>query len=148
MRAVVQRVNEARVEVEGKVIGEIGRGLVAFVGAGKGDSEADCDWLVSKIIGLRVFENEDGKMSLSLGDIDGGLLIISQFTLFGDVSRGRRPSFDAAMPPALAEPLYDHFVELARKRHERVATGSFGADMRIVVDNDGPVTILIETPKR
>lgn len=148
MRAVVQRVGEARVEVEGETVGAIGKGLLAFVGAGKGDGEADAKWLVDKIVNLRIFEDEAGKMSRSLADIDGALLIVSQFTLYGDVSRGRRPSFDAAMPPIDAERLYERFVELARQSLAKVETGRFRADMRVVADNDGPVTIFIESPQR
>ncbi len=148
MRAVVQRVHEARVEVSGQVVGAIGPGLLAFVGAGKGDTEADARWLVDKILHLRVFEDEAGKMSRDLAGIDGGLLIVSQFTLYGDVSRGRRPSFDAAMPPAEAERLYDRFVAMARERWPKVETGRFRAEMRVVADNDGPVTILIESPRK
>lgn len=148
MRAVVQRVREARVEVEGQVVGAIGQGLLAFVGAGKGDTEADARWLVDKILHLRVFEDDAGKMSRDLADIDGGLLIVSQFTLYGDVSRGRRPSFDAAMPPEEAERLYDRFVAMAREKWPKVETGRFRAEMRVLADNDGPVTILIESPRR
>lgn len=148
MRAVVQRVREARVEVDGQVVGAIGPGLLAFVGAGKGDTEADARWLADKILHLRVFEDEAGKMSRDLSDIDGGLLIVSQFTLYGDVSRGRRPSFDGAMPPAEAERLYDRFVEMAREKWPKVETGRFRAEMRVLADNDGPVTILIESPRR
>lgn len=148
MRAVVQRVSEARVEVEGEIVGAIGQGLLAFVGAGKGDSEADAIWLVDKIVSLRVFEDEAGKMSRSLLEIDGGLLIVSQFTLYGDVSRGRRPSFDSAMPPGDAERLYEHFVKLARQKMQKIATGRFRADMRVLADNDGPVTIWIESPAK
>jgi len=148
MRAVVQRVREARVEVDGQVVGRIGPGLLAFVGAGKGDTEADARWLVDKVLHLRVFEDEAGKMSRDLADIDGGLLVVSQFTLYGDVSRGRRPSFDAAMPPAEAERLYDRFVEMARAKWPKVETGRFRAEMRVLADNDGPVTILIESPRK
>lgn len=148
MRAVVQRVREARVEVEGQVVGAIGQGLLAFVGAGKGDTEADARWLVDKILHLRVFEDDAGKMSRDLADIDGGLLIVSQFTLYGDVSRGRRPSFDAAMPPEEAERLYDRLVAMAREKWPKVETGRFRAEMRVLADNDGPVTILIESPRR
>jgi D-aminoacyl-tRNA deacylase len=146
MRAVVQRVTAARVEVAGQIVGSIERGLVAFVGIGKGDGEAEARYLVDKVIELRVFEDEQGKMNRALGEVAGGLLVVSQFTLYGDTSRGRRPGFDRAMPPAEAERLYDHFVTLARARHSPVATGRFGADMRVLVDNDGPVTLLLETP--
>ena len=146
MRAVVQRVTAARVEVAGELVGRIDRGLVAFVGIGKGDGEAEARYLVDKIAGLRVFEDDQGKMNLSLADVAGGLLLVSQFTLYGDTSRGRRPGFDRAMPPEEAERLYDRVVELARARHSPVETGRFRADMRVLVDNDGPVTLLVETP--
>ena len=146
MRAVVQRVTAARVEVAGEIVGRIERGLVAFVGIGKGDGEAEARYLVDKIASLRVFEDDQGKMNRALSDVAGGLLLVSQFTLYGDTSRGRRPGFDRAMPPAEAERLYDHVVALARARHSPVETGRFRADMRVLVDNDGPVTLLVETP--
>jgi len=145
MRAVVQRVLSARVEVAGVVVGQIDNGLVAFVGIGKGDGEAEARHLVDKVIDLRIFEDEKGKMSRALADVSGGLLVVSQFTLYGDVSRGRRPSFDQAMLPPDAEKLYDHFVALARARHPTVETGRFGAAMKVVVDNDGPVTLWLDT---
>ena len=147
MRAVVQRVFSARVEVLGETVGAIERGLVAFVGVGKGDGPADVAWVVEKVVGLRVFEDDAGKMSLALADVGGALLVVSQFTLYGDVSRGRRPSFDLAMPPAEAEPLVDLFVAEARARGVRVETGRFRAEMRVVVDNDGPVTIAIASKR-
>jgi D-tyrosyl-tRNA(Tyr) deacylase len=146
MRAVVQRVTAARVEVAGEVVGRIDHGLIAFVGIGKGDGEPEALYLVDKIVGLRVFEDEQGKMNRALGDVAGGLLLVSQFTLYGDTSRGRRPGFDRAMPPAEAERLYDRVVALARERHSLVETGRFRADMRVLVDNDGPVTLLLESP--
>jgi D-tyrosyl-tRNA(Tyr) deacylase len=146
MRAVVQRVTAARVEVAGEIVGGIERGLVAFVGIGKGDGESEARYLVDKIVELRVFDDDQGKMNRALADVAGGLLVVSQFTLYGDTSRGRRPGFDRAMPPAEAERLYDHFVALVRARHAPVATGRFRADMRVLVDNDGPVTLLLETP--
>jgi D-tyrosyl-tRNA(Tyr) deacylase len=145
MRAVVQRVNRASVEVDGNVVGTIERGLVAFVGIGKGDGEAEAAYIVDKIVGLRVFEDEQGKMNRSLADVGGALLVVSQFTLYGDTKRGRRPGFDRAMPPADAEPLYDRVVALARARHPHVETGRFRADMRVQVDNAGPVTLLLDT---
>jgi len=145
MRAVVQRVTAARVEVAGEVVGQIGKGLVLFVGIGKGDGESAAVALIDKIVGLRVFEDDRGKMNHSLADVRGGLLVVSQFTLYGDVRRGRRPGFDDAMPPFEAEILYDRFVELAHARHPIVETGRFRADMRVVVDNDGPVTLVIDT---
>jgi len=145
MRAVVQRVIAARVEVKGEVVGRIDAGLVVFVGIGKSDGEADALQLVDKIIGLRIFEDEAGKMNRALAEVGGGLLLVSQFTLFADTRRGRRPGFDQAMVPELAEPIYRRFVELARERHATVATGRFGSDMRVVVDNDGPVTLWLDT---
>jgi D-tyrosyl-tRNA(Tyr) deacylase len=145
MRAVVQRVTAARVEVAGEIVGRIERGLVAFVGIGKGDTDAEATYVVDKIVGLRIFEDDGGKMNRALADVGGGLLVVSQFTLYGDVRRGRRPGFDDAMPPAEAEALYDRVVALARARHPHVETGRFRADMRVVVDNDGPVTFILDT---
>ncbi|KYF91664.1 D-aminoacyl-tRNA deacylase [Sorangium sp. So ce394] len=147
MRAVVQRALAARVEVDGQVVGAIERGLVAFVGAAKDDDEADADHVANKVAGLRVFSDEAGKMSRALADARGGVLAISQFTLFGDVRRGLRPSFDGAMEPARAEALYERFVAALRARGLEVATGRFRADMRVFVENDGPVTILIDSKR-
>jgi D-tyrosyl-tRNA(Tyr) deacylase len=126
-------------------VGHIGHGLVAFVGIGKGDGEPEAAYLVDRIIGLRIFEDDAGKMNRALADVAGGLLVVSQFTLYGDTKRGRRPGFDRAMPPVEAERLYERFVALARERHPNVETGRFRADMRVVVDNDGPVTFLLDT---
>jgi len=148
VRAVVQRVRRAEVVVGGATVGSVDAGLVCFLGVGKSDAEADVDYLVEKVCGLRVFEDDDGKMSRALADVGGGLLVISQFTLYGDVSRGRRPSFDAAMAPAEAERLYERFVDKARARLASVETGRFGAMMDVVVHNDGPVTIVIESKGR
>jgi D-tyrosyl-tRNA(Tyr) deacylase len=148
MRAVVQRVLAARVEVDGQTVGAIEQGLVVFLGVGKGDVSSDADYLVDKILGLRIFEDEQGKMNRALADVAGGLLVISQFTLYGDVTRGRRPSFEQAMPPKEAETLYERFVARARVVHPKVETGRFGADMRIPMDNDGPVTLIVEGPTR
>ncbi|WP_437314634.1 D-aminoacyl-tRNA deacylase [Sorangium sp. So ce385] len=147
MRAVVQRALAARVEVDGQVVGAIERGLVAFVGAAKDDDEADADHVANKVAGLRVFSDEAGKMSRALADVRGGVLAISQFTLFGDVRRGLRPSFDGAMEPVRAEALYERFVAALRARGLEVATGRFRADMRVFVENDGPVTILIDSKR-
>ncbi|WP_437828364.1 D-aminoacyl-tRNA deacylase [Sorangium sp. So ce1153] len=147
MRAVVQRALAARVEVDGQVVGAIERGLVAFVGAARDDDEADADHVANKVAGLRVFSDEAGKMSRALADVRGGVLAISQFTLFGDVRRGLRPSFDGAMEPVGAEALYDRFVAALRARGLEVATGRFRADMRVFVENDGPVTILIDSKR-
>lgn len=145
MRAVIQRVHAARVEVEGEVVGAIGRGLCAFVGMHEGDGEADAERTARKLVELRVFEDDRGKMARSVADIGGSLLIVSQFTLLGDVSRGNRPSFTRAMAPEPAREAIERFVERLRGRGLQVETGRFGADMRVVVDNDGPVTILLDS---
>lgn len=148
MRAVVQRTQAARVEVDGEVVGAIDRGLVAFVGAGVGDDEKDVDYLVGKVVNLRVFPDETGKMSWALERAGGQLLVVSQFTVFGDTRRGNRPSFDDAMEPGRAQQLYERFVAEVQKRGVTVATGRFRATMRVVVENDGPVTILIDSRKQ
>ncbi len=149
MRAVIQRATAASVTVDGRVVGAIDRGLVAFVGAEGGDTEADAQRVAKKLVELRVFQDEQGKMAKSVADEGSGLLLVSQFTLFGDVSRGNRPSFTRAMAPAEARDLFDHFVavvrELATPRGVSVQTGEFGADMRVAVENDGPVTIILDT---
>ncbi len=147
MRAVVQRARRARVEVAGEVTGAIERGLVAFVGAADGDTDADLNYTVNKVVGLRVFPDAEGKMRHALADVGGELLVISQFTLFGDVRRGNRPGFEGAMEPVGAERLYERFVAEARSRGIRVATGRFRADMMVFVENDGPVTILVDSRK-
>jgi D-aminoacyl-tRNA deacylase len=147
MRAVVQRARAARVEVQGEISGTIERGLVAFVGVGKGDGDGDVEALADKLVGLRVFEDDAGKMSRALAETGGALLLVSQFTLFGDVRRGRRPSFDDAMPPTDAELLFTRLVEACRRRGARVETGRFRAEMTVHVENDGPVTILVDTKK-
>jgi D-tyrosyl-tRNA(Tyr) deacylase len=145
MRAVVQRARRARVEVAGEIVGSIERGLVAFVGAAERDTEEDLAYVVNKVVGLRVFPDAAGRMSQALADAEGELLVISQFTVFGDVRRGLRPGFDGAMEPAAAERLYDRFVDACRARGARVATGRFRADMLVTVENDGPVTILVDS---
>jgi D-aminoacyl-tRNA deacylase len=147
VRAVVQRAKRARVEVGGEVTGAVEHGLVAFVGAAEGDTDADVAYLVNKVVGLRVFKDDEGKMRRALADVGGGLLVVSQFTLLGDVRRGNRPSFDGAMEPVVAERLYERFVAEARARGVPVATGRFRADMTVHVENDGPVTILIDSRK-
>ncbi len=144
MRAVVQRVSRARVTFEDGSASEIERGLLVYVGVGREDGERERMWMVDKIIGLRIFENDVEKMDKSVLDVVGKLLIVSQFTLYGDLTRGRRPSFDQAMPPAEAEREYDRFVEAARERIG-VETGRFGAHMLVDSVNDGPVTILLDT---
>ena len=146
MRAVVQRVIAAKVEVDGEVVGEIGPGLLVYLGAGKGDDDAARAYVLSKVLGLRIFENEQQKMDKSVLDIGGALLVVSQFTLYGDVRRGRRPSFDDAMPPEEAEAAYDAFIREARAQI-RVETGRFRAHMLVSSQNDGPVTIWIDSQK-
>lgn len=147
MRAVVQRCREARVEVAGEVVGAIGPGLVAFVGAGKGDGDVEMRYIADKLLGLRVFVDDAGKMNRSVVESGGSLLIVSQFTLYGDVRRGRRPGFDAALEPGAAQALIERLVGALRAGGVRVETGRFGADMRVLVDNDGPVTILIDSAR-
>ena len=147
MRAVVQRVHAARVEVEGEVVGAIGRGLCAFVGAGKDDDDTDLATLADKIVNLRIFPDDDGKMSRSVHYIGGAVLAVSQFTVFGDARRGRRPSFEGAMVPNEARDYFARFLERLRATGVPVETGRFAADMRVLVDNDGPITILLDTKK-
>jgi D-aminoacyl-tRNA deacylase len=147
MRAVIQRVHRASVEVEGEVVGAIQQGLVAFVASGSEDTDQDLAYCVSKLLGLRVFQDEQGKMNRSIQDIQGELLIVSQFTLYGDVRKGKRPSFTSAMHPSQAEPLLEKLVTTLRSHQLNVETGRFGADMRVQVDNDGPVTILIDSTR-
>ncbi len=143
MRAVVQRVLNAELKVEGKLISKIGKGLVVFFGVKNGDVPADADKIVKKISALRIFEDENGKMNLSVGDVGGEVLFVSQFTLYGDASHGNRPSFTEAARPETAKPIYDYAAEKLRSLGVPVSTGIFGADMKILQENDGPVTILL-----
>lgn len=145
MRAVVQRVSRCRVLVEGKVVGQIGPGLLVLLGVGKGDSEAAADYLAEKILGLRIFEDSEGKMNLSVQDARGEMLVVSQFTLYGDVRRGRRPSFEAAARPEEAKRLYQYFVEKIRATGLRCETGVFQAMMDVELVNQGPVTIPLDS---
>lgn len=147
MRAVVQRVSQARVEVDREPVGEIGNGLVVFLGVGREDGPADSDYMAGKISGLRIFEDEEGLMNLSVQDTGGSILCISQFTILGDCRKGRRPGFSAAAPPEQAEKLYEYFCENLRSRGVNIATGRFQATMRIIVDNEGPVTMLLDSKK-
>ena len=147
MRAVVQRVSRARVTVDGVVRGEIDRGLLVLLGIAKGDSDTEAVYLAGKTAGLRIFEDGAGKMSLSLKDVGGKVLVVSQFTLYGDCRRGLRPSFDAAAPPAEAERLYERFCELLRQGGLEVQTGVFQAMMEVQLVNDGPVTILLDSQR-
>ncbi|MBI2727502.1 MAG: D-tyrosyl-tRNA(Tyr) deacylase [Polaromonas sp.] len=144
MKAVLQRVSEARVVIAGETVGDIGQGLLVLVCAEKGDTDARADRLLAKILKLRIFSDDNGKMNLSVQDVKGGLLIVSQFTLAADVSGGNRPSFTAAAPPDEGRRLYDYLVAQARVQHPVVATGRFGADMRVELVNDGPVTIPLQ----
>lgn len=147
MRAVVQRVSRAGIDIGGATTAAIGRGLVIFLGIRSQDSSADLLWLADKIIHLRIFQDQDGKMNISLADMGGEMLIVSQFTLYGDCRKGRRPGFSAAAPPEIAEPLYNQFIKEMKLRGIRVATGTFQADMAVQLVNDGPVTILLDSEK-
>ena len=147
MRAVIQRVSRAKVTVGGEVVGEIGPGLLVLLGVGSGDTRADADYLAEKTIGLRIFEDRDGRMNLSLADTGGALLVVSQFTLYGDVRRGKRPSFDGAAPPQEAKDLYEYFVEKIRVAGLRCETGRFQEMMQVELVNEGPVTILLDSSK-
>jgi D-aminoacyl-tRNA deacylase len=148
MRAVVQRVSSARVEVDDTLVGAIDRGLLVYIGFGRDDTDDDRAWVLTKIVGMRVFPDDVGKMSRSVGDLGGAILLVSQFTLYGDLRRGRRPSFDAAMAPDQAEASYDAAVREARAMGVRVETGRFRAAMRVTSVNEGPVTILIDSAVR
>lgn len=147
MRAVIQRVSEAGVSAGGRDLSVIGAGLLVFLGVEQGDGEADADYLLEKIVNLRIFEDPDGKMNLSLLDTGGSMLVISQFTLLADCRKGRRPSFGQAEEPGRARALYDHFVRRGRERLPQVGEGEFQAMMKVRLVNDGPVTILIDTRK-
>ena len=145
MRAVIQRVSSARVEVNGEVTGSIGRGLLVLLGVGRGDSEKQAAWLAEKIGGLRIFEDDAGKMNLSMQDVGGSALVVSQFTLLGDCRRGRRPSFTEAAPPDEGDRLYQEFVARLRALGVPAETGVFQAKMQVHLVNDGPVTIWLDT---
>jgi D-tyrosyl-tRNA(Tyr) deacylase len=147
MRAVVQRVSRCRVTVSGEVTGEIGLGLLVLLGVGCGDTRAEADYLAEKIMGLRIFEDAGGKMNLAAAEASGALLVVSQFTLYGDVRRGKRPSFDAAAPPAEARELYEYFVGKIRASGLHCETGRFQETMQVELVNEGPVTILLDSGK-
>jgi D-aminoacyl-tRNA deacylase len=147
MRAVIQRVSRAQVSVEGEISGKIGRGLLVLLGVARTDSEADLEYLAEKIAGLRIFEDENGKMNRSVVEAGGSLLVVSQFTLYGDVRRGKRPSFDDAAPPGLARQLYEYFVAKIRSAGLVCETGRFQAMMQVELVNDGPVTILLDSTR-
>lgn len=148
MRAVIQRVTRARVTVEDRIAGEIGRGLLILLGVTHDDTREDADYLASKIVALRIFDDADGKMNVSVKDAGGGLLVVSQFTLYGDVRRGLRPSWSDAATPEVAEPLYEYFVDRCRKLIQPVETGSFRAMMQVELVNDGPVTLMVDSRNR
>ncbi|GMU04600.1 D-aminoacyl-tRNA deacylase [Corallococcus caeni] len=148
MKAVVQRVLEASVTVDGQRVSEMGPGLLVLLGVGKGDTDADLTWMVEKLATLRIFEDADGKMNLSLEDTSKHLIVVSQFTLYGDARKGRRPSFIDAMEPVAAKALYERACEALRQRGLTVGTGIFAADMKVALVNDGPVTILLESPPK
>lgn len=147
MRAVIQRVDKAKVTVDGKIVGEISRGLMVLVGVVEGDTEKDVQYLADKVTGLRIFEDEAEKMNLSVKDIGGEILSVSQFTLYGDCRKGKRPSFDKAAKPETAIVLYEKFNELCRQQNIKVETGVFGAHMLVELANNGPVTILLDSSK-
>ena len=144
MRTVLQRVRHGRVWVEDRLVAEIGRGLVIFIGIGNDDTEREADWLASKCASLRVFEDDEGKTNLSALDIQGEILVVSQFTLYADTRKGRRPSFIDAADPSLAEPLVNYFAQKLKESGLHVVSGEFGAHMVVDIENDGPVTIILE----
>ena len=149
MRVVLQRVSSGVVRVEGEIVGAIDRGFVILVGVGHSDGDEQAQWLARKIAGLRVFEDADGKFNRSLLEVGGGCLVVSQFTLYADARKGRRPSFTDAAPPEIAEPLIERFADMLRQAGiERVEMGVFGAIMQVEIHNDGPVTILLDTDTR
>jgi D-aminoacyl-tRNA deacylase len=144
MRVVLQRVGRASVSINGQIVGSIGRGFCLLVGFTHGDTMAQVDWMAEKVAGLRLFSDSEGKMNLGLEEVGGSVLVVSQFTLYGDSAKGRRPSFIDAARPELAIPLYNGFVEAFRRRGLNVGTGEFGADMQVEIQNDGPVTLILE----
>ena len=147
MRAVIQRVKEASVEIDGNIVGRIGQGFLVLLGIHRDDTIIDISWMIDKIINLRIFEKEDGKFDESLLDINGGLLVVSQFTLYGDCSKGRRPSFGSAMGVISAKALFELFVEKAREKVSQVETGIFQASMNVSLMNYGPVTVIVDSKK-
>ena len=144
MRVLLQRVSSSKVVVAGEIVGQIGKGFTLLVGITHTDTQAQADWLANKIAGIRLFEDDAGKMNRALNDVDGAILAISQFTLYGDARKGRRPSFINAARPEQAEPLFDYFVDKLRSKGITVETGRFGASMAVDIQNDGPVTLMLE----
>ncbi len=147
MRAILQRVSRARVVAGGRTAGEIGAGLLVLLGVRRGDDEAEAEYLLDRVAGLRIFSDAEGKMNLSLVDTGGSMLVVSQFTVYGDTRKGRRPGFDAAAPPEEARRLYEHFVAAARGRGLKVETGEFQAMMTVELVNEGPVTFIVESKR-
>jgi len=147
MRAVIQRVSESHVDVDSKTVGSIKAGMLVLLGVEKGDEKADFDYILNKTLGLRIFEDEAGKMNLSASQVGAEILVISQFTLLGDVRKGKRPAFTNAEAPSIAEPTYERFVGAIKEAGLKVETGVFGADMKVHLINDGPVTILLDSRK-
>lgn len=147
MRLVIQRVTKAQVSIQERICGSINQGLLLFLGIHQDDQPQSISWLINKVVNLRIFGDENGKMNMSIKDVQGEVLIVSQFTLYGNCLNGRRPDFIQAAPPAIAIPLYEQFVEQMRKELPRVETGEFGADMQISLINDGPVTFVLDSPK-
>ena len=147
MRAILQRVLNASVKVDGKTIGEIDKGLLVFLGVGEGDTEKDLKYIADKCIGLRIFSDEEDKMNLSLTDVGGQMLVISQFTLYGDCRKGRRPSFTSSMEPVKAKEMYECFIKYVEETGIKTAHGEFGADMKVELINDGPVTLMLDSTK-
>lgn len=147
MKVVIQRVTSSNVVVDNRIVGEIGKGLTILLGVGKDDSQKDIDFFVDKISNLRIFSDDEGKMNRSLLDVQGELLIVSQFTLYGDCRKGRRPSFIDAAPPTIANELYENFCQAFRAAGIHVQTGIFQADMKVTIENDGPVTFVLESPR-
>lgn len=146
MRALIQRVSEARVTVAGEVTGQIGQGMLVLLGVGHEDSANQVAWMAEKLTGLRIFEDDEGKMNLSLTEVGGAMLVVSQFTLFGECKKGKRPSFTGAAPPEQAQGLYNQFVDAIRQRRIEVGTGRFREHMDVALVNDGPVTLWVESP--
>jgi D-aminoacyl-tRNA deacylase len=148
MRAVIQRVSSATVEVDGQVVGRIGRGLLVYLGVGRGDSDSDAEFMAEKLVNLRIFADDEGKMNRSVLDITGQVLLVSNFTLQGDCRKGRRPGFDGAAEPTIAERLYDKTAQLIAEKGLKVAKGVFGANMQVSSVNDGPVTFILDSSTR
>jgi len=145
MRAILQRVSEARVQIDGATVGEIGHGLLVLLGVTKSDTAEQARWLADKIVSLRIFNDADGKMNLDVAEVGGAILVVSQFTLYGDCSKGRRPSFIDAAPPEVAIPLYEEFINAVKAHGIPTATGRFGAMMQVSLINDGPVTLILDS---